>query len=121
MEPTALVAQHSTAWMAGQFAAAVGAKALVLTHFSARYHGSFRLGGDPAAAPAEGKRGGHGGGSRGEESDEEGGGDAADQVDRQQLAVAGLVQEAAEHYPGPIFAAADFWTYHVPTQNPEEL
>jgi len=39
MEATALRAQHSTAWMAGEFAAAVGARALVLTHFSARYHG----------------------------------------------------------------------------------
>ncbi len=33
----ARIAQHSTGWMAGQFAAAVGARALVLTHFSSRY------------------------------------------------------------------------------------
>jgi hypothetical protein len=42
MENKACVAQHSTAWMAGQFAWAIKAKSLVLTHFSARYEGSQR-------------------------------------------------------------------------------
>lgn len=37
MEQKARIAQHSTGAMAGAFAAAVGARALVLTHFSARY------------------------------------------------------------------------------------
>jgi hypothetical protein len=37
MEGKAAVAQHSTARMAGTFARAVGARRLVLTHFSARY------------------------------------------------------------------------------------
>lgn len=37
MEEKALVAQHSTAYMAGEFARKINAKKLVLTHFSARY------------------------------------------------------------------------------------
>jgi ribonuclease Z len=36
MEDKAEIAQHSTTLQAGSFAAAVGARALVLTHFSAR-------------------------------------------------------------------------------------
>lgn len=37
MEAKARVSQHSTGWMAGEFARSVGAQNLVLTHFSARY------------------------------------------------------------------------------------
>lgn len=37
MEHKATVATHSTSDQAGAFARAVGAKALVLTHFSARW------------------------------------------------------------------------------------
>ena len=37
MEAKARTAQHSTGWMAGAFAAAIGARQLMLTHFSARY------------------------------------------------------------------------------------
>ncbi len=43
MEAKARVAQHSTGWMAGAFAAAVGARSLVLTHFSARYREGYRV------------------------------------------------------------------------------
>lgn len=38
MEDKCRISQHSAGWMAGAFAAAVGAQQLVLTHFSARYH-----------------------------------------------------------------------------------
>ena len=37
MEQKAMVAQHSTARMAGEFAQQLQAQTLVLTHFSARY------------------------------------------------------------------------------------
>ena len=37
MEEKAMIAQHSTAEMAGKFAKRLNAKQLVLTHFSARY------------------------------------------------------------------------------------
>jgi ribonuclease Z len=42
MEEKAWVAQHSTAWMAGQCARAMRAYLLVLTHFSARFEGAPR-------------------------------------------------------------------------------
>jgi ribonuclease Z len=46
MEDKAAVAQHSTTQQAGAFAAAVRARALVLTHFSARWgRGAGRDGG----------------------------------------------------------------------------
>lgn len=37
MEDKCCIAQHSAAWMAGEFAATIKAKQLVLTHFSARW------------------------------------------------------------------------------------
>lgn len=50
MEDKSRVSQHSTGWMAGAFAAAVAARTLVLTHFSARYS-TVRGCVPPAAAP----------------------------------------------------------------------
>lgn len=37
MEKKAMIAQHSTAYMAGEFARKIEAEKLILTHFSARY------------------------------------------------------------------------------------
>lgn len=115
MEPLALRAQHSTAWMAGRYAAAVGVHTLVLTHFSARYHGaerSERVGGDERGGNRAGRGGGRGGGPwRVRASENDAGLEAAAQA----RAVDGLVEEAAAAFPGgKVFAAKDFWTFHVP-------
>lgn len=100
MEDKAALAQHSTAWMAGQFAEAIQAKALVLTHFSARYEGS--------AENVPGHKGGFGVHT---------GPGAAEAVDQERAAearaVKALAREAEAHYSGQVLQAIDFFTAHV--------
>ncbi|KAG2492115.1 hypothetical protein HYH03_009606 [Edaphochlamys debaryana] len=96
MEQKARVAQHSTGWMAGAFAAAIGARHLVLTHFSARYQDAPRRHDDrPTKVSTE------------------------EEAQEQSWAVAGLLREAGETYkrPGRIFAASDYYTFHVPLRS----
>eukprot|EP00879_Flechtneria_rotunda_P025537 GHRR01027139.1.p2 GENE.GHRR01027139.1~~GHRR01027139.1.p2 ORF type:complete len:123 (+),score=31.81 GHRR01027139.1:646-1014(+) len=119
MEGKAALAQHSTAWMAGQFAQAINAKCLVLTHFSARYEGS-------AGQPTAGHNGGRGGGwfggrgGRGQQQPRrtraweiaEAEAQAKAAEDR---AVMGLQREAEDYYTqGPVLLARDLFTVHVP-------
>ncbi|GIL84558.1 hypothetical protein Vretimale_14606 [Volvox reticuliferus] len=94
MEGKARIAQHSTGWMAGAFAAAVGARNLVLTHFSARY----REGPREVDLDRSSRNSGH------------------QEVEAQSWAVAGLLKEAVATYGRPehLFAATDFYTHHVP-------
>jgi ribonuclease Z len=95
MENKACVAQHSTAWMAGQFAWAIKAKSLVLTHFSARYEGSQR---DTAKATF-GAAGGTGYVSEGE---------------NEERAHQALKREADDQYGlGPVLLAIDLLSAHV--------
>jgi ribonuclease BN (tRNA processing enzyme) len=113
MEGKAAVAQHSTAWMAGQFAWAVEARSLVLTHFSARYEGSSNGG-----AQQQGGRGGGRGGQQDrrvrawEVVQAKAEAEAADE-----RAVKALQREAEEFFTqGPILLAADLFTAHVPAR-----
>ncbi|KXZ49870.1 hypothetical protein GPECTOR_19g321 [Gonium pectorale] len=96
MEDKARIAQHSTGRMAGAFAAAVGARQLVLTHFSARYREG------PKELETRSNR---------QATQRE--------LEQQSWAVTGLIREAAEAFrrPGAIFAASDFYTHHVPVTN----
>ncbi|GLC39336.1 hypothetical protein PLESTB_000895900 [Pleodorina starrii] len=96
MEAKARVAQHSTGWMAGAFAAAVGARSLVLTHFSARYREGPRDNLDYGRTSARST--------------------SHLEAEQQSWAVAGLLREATATYGRPehICAAADFYTHHVP-------
>ncbi|WIA10111.1 hypothetical protein OEZ85_010318 [Tetradesmus obliquus] len=118
MEGKAAVAQHSTAWMAGEFAAAIQARSLVLTHFSARYEGSAP--GSSGGPPQQGGRGGRGGQQDRRvrawevaQANEEAA--AADE-----RAVKALQREAEECYNGgPILLAADLFTAHVPARQPQ--
>jgi ribonuclease Z len=101
MESKACVAQHSTAWMAGQFAWAIQAKALVLTHFSARYEGGTRDAAKGAAGAA--------------------GRDASD-GDMEERASLALKREADDQYGlGPVLLAIDLLSAHVPkAEEPED-
>jgi ribonuclease Z len=135
MEGKAALAQHSTARMAGSFARAVGARRLVLTHFSARY--------DQAAV-------GVGGGGEQHQQQQQGlGAGAAPQDDEeraQRVAIDALRLEAAQAMVGAggggsgggggawgtaqqtrrprpfahVEAAHDFWTAHVAAAADEE-
>uniref|UniRef100_A0A1D2A4U1 SAP domain-containing protein n=1 Tax=Auxenochlorella protothecoides TaxID=3075 RepID=A0A1D2A4U1_AUXPR len=58
MQSKARIATHSTALEAGRFAAQVGARLLVLTHFSARYDTPSRRDGGPEEGRGRGRRGG---------------------------------------------------------------
>jgi hypothetical protein len=118
MEAKAAVAQHSTAWMAGQFAWAIEARSLVLTHFSARYEGSSS---SVAAAGGGGmQQGGRGG--RGGQQDRrvrawEVAAAKAEAAAADERAVKALQREAEEFYSqGPILLAADLFTAHVPVR-----
>ncbi|KAG2427852.1 hypothetical protein HXX76_012173 [Chlamydomonas incerta] len=95
MEAKARIAQHSTGAMAGAFAAAVGARALVLTHFSARYREG------PVIRDRESRATGR------------------MELEQQSREIRALMREAAEAWgprksPPPVFAASDFYTFHVP-------
>eukprot|EP00198_Chlamydomonas_reinhardtii_P011249 XP_001700586.1 RNase Z-like protein [Chlamydomonas reinhardtii] len=95
MEQKARIAQHSTGAMAGAFAAAVGARALVLTHFSARYREA------PVMRDRESRATGR------------------LELEQQSYEIRALIREAAEAWgprktPPPITAASDFYTFHVP-------
>ncbi|PNH04946.1 Ribonuclease Z [Tetrabaena socialis] len=99
MEAKARIAQHSTGWMAGAFAAAVGAQRLVLTHFSARYReGPKELESQMRTSRATGYM----------------------EMEQQSWAVAALIKEAADEYGrwDRVFAASDFFTFHVPYRLP---
>jgi ribonuclease Z len=116
MEGKAAVAQHSTAWMAGQFAWAVEARSLVLTHFSARYEGSSSSGG-----MAGQQQGGRGAGRGGQQDRRvrawEVAAAKADAEAADDRAVKALQREAEEFFTqGPILLAADLFTAHVPTR-----
>jgi len=64
LEFKSAIAGHSTAAMAGDFARRVGAKTLVLTHFSPRYSAAM-VGGGAGYGPTISKGGGGGGGGGG--------------------------------------------------------
>jgi ribonuclease Z len=99
METKAALAQHSTAWMAGQFAWAIQAKALVLTHFSARYEGSKEKSKWLPQGSYEGRRG------------------RADESDSEERTIKALQREADDQYGlGPVLLAIDLLTAHVPRQ-----
>jgi ribonuclease Z len=99
METKAALAQHSTAWMAGQFAWAIQAKALVLTHFSARYEGSKEKSKWLPQGGYEGRRG------------------RADETDSEERTIKALQREADDQYGlGPVLLAIDLLTAHVPKQ-----
>ncbi|KAI8466762.1 MAG: beta-lactamase-like protein [Monoraphidium minutum] len=108
MEHKALRAQHSTAWMAGQFARAVGARALVLTHFSARYK-SLSAGDGGDNSDGDGGEGGGGGGgarrshwARGAE------------VEADQGTLQSLIGEAVREFgSSAVCTAKDLFTVHV--------
>ncbi|MEW5314496.1 MAG: hypothetical protein WDW38_005991 [Sanguina aurantia] len=98
MEDQCRKGQHSAAWMAGRYAAAIKAQQLVLTHFSARYGGpdSYQRGGNEDF----------------DENTEEGQYLA---FSRQSEAVKTLIWEAEKHYrPGGVIAARDFLAVQVP-------
>ncbi len=118
MEGKAVVAQHSTAWMAGQFAAVIGARVLVLTHFSSRYHGLEMRGAADNRAGRQRQHPGsrHGGPAKAQAEFAENSAEAQEAEAVQQLAaVQQLVQEAAVMHPGAkVLAAKDMWTYAVP-------
>jgi ribonuclease Z len=115
MEGKAAVAQHSTAWMAGQFAWAIEARSLVLTHFSARYEGSSAA--VAAAAPQQGGRGGRGGQQDRRVRAWEVAQAKAEAAAADERAVKALQREAEEFYSqGPILLAADLFTAHVPVR-----
>lgn len=102
MENKAAVAQHSTAWMAGQFAWAIQAKALVLTHFSARYEGHKDKNKWLSPGAVEGRRGRA---------------DASTDADSEERTIKALQREADDQYGlGPVLLAIDLLTAHVPKQ-----
>lgn len=112
MEGKAAMAQHSTAWMAGQFAWAIQAKALVLTHFSARYEGT-------GLRPTD--RGGGGGGGRGGQQRGGGYGGGASLAEEREAeertTTKALQREADDQYGlGPVLLAIDLLTAHVPNR-----
>lgn len=101
MEDRAYVAQHSTAWMAGQFAHAIQAKHLVLSHFSARYNAGrmstpkYKTGPTRARPLSEIS--------------------VKAEVDEQGRELAMLLNEAEAAYKkDTVFTARDFFTFHVP-------
>jgi ribonuclease Z len=101
MEDTAFKAQHSTAWMAGQFARIIGAQLLVLTHFSARYPHKH------TTKPGGG--GGREGGGRG------GGRQQPEEDMSEEASSRTLYQEAAEEFGrSSVLLARDLFTVHVP-------
>jgi len=106
MEDKCRVAQHSTGYLAGAFAAAVGARHLVLTHFSARYN---RFGPSVTGSMDQGLRGRPNGTWRERPYTAEQ--EAADQ----NQAIRALMSEARQTYSrGVLTAASDFYTVHVP-------
>eukprot|EP00878_Enallax_costatus_P006246 GHUV01006549.1.p1 GENE.GHUV01006549.1~~GHUV01006549.1.p1 ORF type:complete len:361 (+),score=126.55 GHUV01006549.1:46-1083(+) len=120
MEGKAALAQHSTAWMAGQFAAAIAAKALVLTHFSARYEGSmandvaghkgkFGMNMGPGAARY----------NKGHDKTNKAAAEEAEDKAAEQRAVKLLSREAEAHYNGQVLLAIDLFTTHVPKREQE--
>jgi ribonuclease Z len=128
MEGKAALAQHSTARMAGSFARAVGARRLVLTHFSARYDQAAvggGGGGPGAGVPGAGGQGGSGAPPPAGQDDEE---------RAQRVAIDALRLEAAQAMVGGggggagsgrprlarVEAAHDFWTAHVAAVEDEE-
>jgi ribonuclease Z len=118
MEGKAAVAQHSTAWMAGQFAWAVEARSLVLTHFSARYEGSSN--GDRRSGGGQ-QQGGRGGGRGGQQDRRVRAWEVvqakAEAEAAEERAVKALQREAEEFFTqGPILLAADLFTAHVPAR-----
>uniref|UniRef100_A0A7S3RAJ1 Metallo-beta-lactamase domain-containing protein n=1 Tax=Dunaliella tertiolecta TaxID=3047 RepID=A0A7S3RAJ1_DUNTE len=105
MEFKCRISQHSTGWMAGEFAAAVQAQCLVLTHFSARY-GT----GPQKEFPATGGKSRGAPGKEAELSVEQ-------QLAMQSSAIKYLLAEARSRYQrGGLLAANDFFTVHVPLQ-----
>lgn len=109
MEGKAAQAQHSTAWMAGQFAWAIQAKALVLTHFSARYEGSRA---NSKWAPG----GGAGVADRRPRAE-----DVASDAEAEERCIKALQREADDQYGlGPVLLAIDLLTAHVPKQEEAE-
>lgn len=86
----AKVAFHSTAKMAGQFAAKIEVKKLVLTHFSSRFEALLR----------ENEK---------EATDEEL--DEAEEEDLENVNI--VVYEASTEYEGPIVAAIDFMEHNI--------
>jgi len=112
MEGKAATAQHSTAWMAGQFAWAIQARALVLTHFSARYEGS--------AASKRSPSGGGGHSSFRSRAPDSGHGDVSDK-ESEERTIKALQREADDQYGlGPVLLAIDLLTAHVPTRESPE-
>jgi hypothetical protein len=118
MESKVVMAQHSTAYMAGRFAWAIQAKALVLTHFSARYEGSS---GD---VPGHGNKlatGSARGNSRASKQQGGGSGDELGEAGKagasESQAVVALQYEAEECFTrGQVLLARDLFTAHVPHQ-----
>ena len=107
------MAQHSTAWMAGQFAWAIQAKALVLTHFSARYEGTGSRpdrGGGGGGRGAQRGSGGYGGGVSSEDREAE-----------ERTTTKALQREADDQYGlGPVLLAIDLLTAHVPNREGQD-
>jgi ribonuclease Z len=117
METKAAIAQHSTAWMAGKFAAALRARALVLTHFSARYESALANGPPPGHGRRSGA-GGRGGEVRRVRAWEIAAAEAAERA-ADERAVAALAREAGEHFRrGQVLLAVDLFTAHVPARLP---
>ncbi|KAF5825991.1 hypothetical protein DUNSADRAFT_5531, partial [Dunaliella salina] len=103
MEYKCRVSQHSTGWMAGEFAATVQARCLVLTHFSARYATGAKISPRPGGGPAKGA------------SAKEPELSVEQQVAMQCSAIKYLLAEARSRYRhGQLLAANDFFTFHVP-------
>lgn len=119
MEPKAIMAQHSTAWMAGQFAWAIQAKSLVLTHFSARYEGTAAGGKLLKQQQGQGRDGGkHGRRVRAFEVAAA----AVHAKEAEERACLALLREAEDQYGlGPVLLATDLLTCHVPHRQQEQV
>jgi ribonuclease Z len=108
MEATAFKAQHSTAWMAGQFARIIGVQLLVLTHFSARYPHKHTT--KPHGGGSSREGGGRGG--RGQQPEEDMSEEASGRT---------LYQEAADAFgSNSVLLARDLFTVHVPRPDAQQ-